>query len=189
MLRRTDEKVASLRVVLGLGNLLLSDDGLGVHAVRALEGRFPGWELIDGGTKGLFLLPYLQGADGLLIIDAIRWGREPGTIHLFDARVGAGLKPAPTQHQAALSSHDLGLLELLRALRLQASMPRWTWVVGLEPASLDWGTALSPKLEEALPGLLETICSLAGTLQDVDMLPQAVLSPNSSTPIIENHSQ
>lgn len=177
MLRRTDEKVASLRVVLGLGNLLLSDDGLGVHAVRALEGRFPGWELIDGGTKGLFLLPYLQGAEGLLIVDAIRWGREPGTIHLFDAR------ELDWQHQAALSSHDLGLLELLRALRLQASMPRWTWVVGLEPASLDWGTALSPKLEEALPGLLETICSLAGNLQDVS------LSPNLSFPIIENHSQ
>lgn len=177
MLIRTDEKVASRRVVLGLGNLLLCDDGLGVHAIWALEGRLPGWELIDGGTKGFFLLPYLQVAEALLIVDAIHLGREPGTSHFFDAHV------LDWQHQVALGSHDLGLLELLRTLRLQKSMPKWTWVVGLEPASLEWGATLSPKLEEALPGLLETILALAGTIQDIS------LSPNPSFPIIENHSQ
>jgi hydrogenase maturation protease len=146
---------AGKRVILGLGNLLFSDDGLGVHAVQALDGRVPGWELIDGGTKGVFLLPYLEGVEELLIVDAIRLGEEPGTLHVLDAH------SLDWQNGTVWSGHDLALPELLQALRLQGKLPPRCLIIGLEPATLSWGTEFSRSLTDDFPNLLEAILQAA----------------------------
>jgi hydrogenase maturation protease len=140
------------KVILGLGNLLRTDDGLGVHAIRALAGKTGDWELIDGGTLGLTLLPYLEGVWDLLILDAIRLGEPAGTLHRFALREFTRMGRDP-----AISGHDLGLLELWNGLQLKESLPLHCEVLGLEPESLEWGTELSGGVQNALPLLLDQV--------------------------------
>ncbi len=140
------------KVILGLGNLLQTDDGLGVHAIRALDGNVGDWELIDGGTLGLTLLPYLEGVGDLLILDAIRLGEPAGTLHRFSLREFTRMERDP-----AISGHDLGLLELWNGLQLKESLPLRCEVLGLEPESLELGTELSVVVQNALPLLLDQV--------------------------------
>ena len=73
--------------LIGLGNLLMRDEGVGVHAVRALEEQYglpPGLEIVDGGTSGLDLLPYIEGRDRVLVVDAVNFGKEPGYIGVLE---------------------------------------------------------------------------------------------------------
>jgi hydrogenase maturation protease len=143
------------KVILGLGNSLRTDDGLGIHAIQALDGKVGNWELIDGGTLGLTLLPYLEGVGDLLILDAIRLGEPAGTLHRFSMREFTRMERDP-----AISGHDLGLLELWSSLQLQESLPLRCDVLGLEPESVELGTELSPTVQDALPLLLERVLEL-----------------------------
>ena len=143
------------KVILGLGNLLRTDDGLGVHAIRALDGKVGDWELIDGGTLGLTLLPYLEGVGDLLILDTIRLGEPAGTLHRFSSPDFARMR-----RDQAISGHDLGVVELWNGLQLKESLPHHCEVLGLEPESLEWGTELSGVVQNALPLLLEQVLEL-----------------------------
>jgi hydrogenase maturation protease len=151
--------MANRKVILGLGNLLRTDDGLGVHAIRALDGKVGDWELIDGGTLGLTLLPYLEGVGDLLILDTILLGEPAGTLHRFSspdfARMG---------RNQAISGHDVGLGELWNGLQLQESFPIHCDILGLEPESLQWGTELSGAVQDALPLLLDQVLELVTRL-------------------------
>lgn len=147
--------MANRKVILGLGNLLRTDDGLGVHAIRALDGKVGDWELIDGGTLGLTLLPYLEGVGDLLILDSIRLGEPAGTLHRFSS-----LDFVRMGRDQAISGHDLGLLELWNGLQLKGSLPLHCEVLGLEPESLEWGTELSATVQNALPLLLDQVLEL-----------------------------
>lgn len=141
--------------ILGLGNLLLTDDGVGVHAVRRLadSGRVPhGIEVIEGGTMGLDLLPRIEGLSHLLAIDAVEFGAPPGTLFRF---ANEDLATVPT----GKSVHLLGFSDLLGALRLLGCGPREVVLLGLQPESTVWGVTLSPKVAAALDDLLEAALS------------------------------
>ncbi len=133
-------------VVIGVGNTILSDEGVGVHAARLLESdpRVPDCvTILDGGTLGLELIPYASHASRLLILDAMNSGNPPGTL----ARMTGRDLLATT---AGRSVHQLGVADLISALFLVSSGPQEIVVLGVQPANTDWGTSLSPELEAAL---------------------------------------
>lgn len=146
-------------LVLGIGNLLAGDDGLGWHAVQALtveaadpHGRTlpPDVELLDGGTGGLALLPAISEAGALVIIDAVDVGAEPGTRHTL---VGPDLY----SRLVRLSVHQVGTADLLAAARLTNTLPNRVVLLGVQPATIATGVGLSPAVTAALPRLLAAV--------------------------------
>jgi hydrogenase maturation protease len=138
-------------VVLGLGNLMRTDDAVGMRAVVQLRGdpRLPvSVSLVDGGTLGLDLLHPLDGATHLLALDAIDAGVVPGTLLRFADDEIADLP-------VSKSVHLLGFSDLIGAMRLTGSAPAEIVVLGVQPAIIGWGTELTPVVEAALPRLME----------------------------------
>lgn len=131
-------------VVLGLGNPLLSDDGLGIEALAAL-GRSPrlpgGVRLVDGGTAGAALLHALAGCDGLVVLDAVEAGRLPGEVVRVDLR--RGLNARTEGDTAALTLHAAALATVLGDLILLRQMPDRAVLFGVQPARVSPGTSLS----------------------------------------------
>ena len=107
-------------------------------------------ELIDGGTVGLGLIPYLTGLDGLIVVDVIHAGQAPGT--LVDLE-GSTLM----RHGQVMSVHDLGAAELLGALHVMQAWPRRVRVMGLEPLAIELGLELTAPVAAGVPGLLDAI--------------------------------
>jgi hydrogenase maturation protease len=137
-------------LVLGIGNLLWADEGFGVRTLQALDAhyRFPeGVRLMDGGTQGLFLLPYVQAAQALLILDAVDFGLEPASLH----SVEGGAVP---QYGAArkVSMHQTGFQEVLAAARLTGCLPQRLALIGVQPECIeDFGGSLRPRVEARIP--------------------------------------
>ena len=151
-------------IVLGLGNLIRRDDGVGIHAVHQLlrDRCTPDCvEIIDGGTLGLQLLPAIEDATHLLAIDAINNGAPPGTILRFDI---SEIDPLP----GTPSVHQIGFSDLLAALRLLEKFPEQMILLGVQPAETGWGDTLSSTVQAALPDLIEAV---------IDELHQWVLQP------------
>ncbi len=128
-------------LVLGLGNILLRDEGVGVRVVERLQElyEFPaGVRVLDGGTLGLDLMLYVEEADRLLVIDAVDLGGDAGTmVHLEGEEVPAFLS-------VKISPHQLGLSDLLAAARLRDIYPQELVLWGVQPAVIDVGLELSP---------------------------------------------
>jgi hydrogenase maturation protease len=137
-------------LVLGIGNLLWADEGFGVRAVAALhEGyRFPdAVVLMDGGTQGVYLLPYVEAARRLLVLDAIDCGLEPGSL-----RVLRGDEITTTLGVGKMSLHQAGLVEVLALAALSGRAPEEIVVVGVQPVELaDFGGSLSEPVRKRVP--------------------------------------
>jgi len=143
-------------LILGLGNILCADDGLGVVAVHELERRYvapAGAEVLDGGTLGLSLLPHVQDAGAVILVDAARTGDPPGS---FVRLEGDDVGPAVRER---LSPHQIGVEDLLQGARLLDSYPRKLVLLGLVPESIELRLGLSPALASRLDGLIESIVS------------------------------
>jgi hydrogenase maturation protease len=141
-------------LVLGLGNVLCSDDGVGVMAVGALARGFewpPDVEVLDGGTLGLALLPYLEEAEAVILVDAIRGDAAPGSFMRLE---GADVAPAVEQR---LSPHQVGVADLLDGARWLDSYPDRIVLLGLVPATIELGVGCSPAVQAAIPALVERI--------------------------------
>jgi hydrogenase maturation protease len=138
-------------VVLGLGNTLHTDDGIGPHAVERLRNdpRMPAdVALIEGGTLGLELLTYIWDCSYLLVLDAVDVGQPPGTLVRMSSQE---VQTLPSQG----SVHQLGVADLLVALRVLASRTPEVVLLGVQPASTEWGTELSPAVAAVLPALVD----------------------------------
>lgn len=140
--------------ILGLGNILWADEGFGVRLAEALYARFD-WpanvEIIDGGTQGLLLLPYVEQADKLLILDAIDFGLPPGTLRAYhDDAVPAYLTAKK------MSLHQTGFSEVLALADLKGALPQAITLIGVQPVELeDYGGSLSPAVRGQLPAALK----------------------------------
>jgi hydrogenase maturation protease len=144
----------SSTVILGIGNVLLQDEGVGVHAVQQLEQRYDmpaEVRVLDGGTMGLDLLPFLEEAERLLIIDAVDAEHPPGTI----IRLVNDDVPSVLQHK--LSPHHVGVADMLAAARLQGCLPGQVVLIGIQPHSLEVGMELSSTLSARMPDILRAI--------------------------------
>jgi hydrogenase maturation protease len=140
-------------LVLGVGNILMTDDGIGVHAVHELLKETERWgpavDFIDGGTFTQDIFYLFEAYENILVLDIVRAGQPAGTIFLLaedDLR---------KDEKQMLSLHDIDLLDSLAMARMRGHSPRLQ-VIGIQPEKIDWGTALTPTLALALPAFLDT---------------------------------
>lgn len=141
-------------VVLGVGNILLTDEGLGVHVVEELKANYtftPQISLIDGGTMGMELLTYMRGMKKILLIDAVNGGEAPGTIYEFPHRE---LEQYFTDH---ISVHEVGMQDILRIRAIQENPLEDAIVIGVEPESLEVGFEPSAPVQKSLPEVKERV--------------------------------
>ena len=127
-------------LVLGVGNILLADEGVGVRVVEAFQQRYvipEGVDVLDGGTAGMDLLDALSSRSHIVIVDAVRTGAEPGTI------VQLSGTDVPALFSNRISPHQLGISDVLAILRLIDQEPRHIALIGIVPVDLDLGLALS----------------------------------------------
>jgi hydrogenase maturation protease len=137
-------------IVLGLGNLIRSDDGVGIHAVQQLRSNPQVRDdvlVLDGGTLGLDLLTYVSGARRLLVLDAVDVGVPAGTVVRIKAQE---LESLP----GGGSVHLLGLADLLAAVRITGQSIEEVILLGVQPENTEWGTSLSPPVAAALHELV-----------------------------------
>jgi len=142
-------------LILGVGNYLLSDDGLSVHVLEQLQANndFPEEiQIIDGGTCGLDLLQYLEGVTDLIIIDAIKTRNgQPGAIVRLEG------DKIPAYLALKISPHDIGLPDLLATAKLRDLYPQHIVVLGIQPATLELGLDLSPQVSAQVNDLIRMI--------------------------------
>jgi hydrogenase maturation protease len=134
-------------LVLGVGNVLLQDEGVGVRTVEELQRRydFPDdVRLLDGGTSGIELLRFFDGVEHLIIIDAISAGKNPGTVMRVE---GADV---PRSFETRITPHQLGLSDLLATAQLTDAMPAHLVLFGVEPKTLETGIGFSPEVKGSL---------------------------------------
>lgn len=140
-------------VVLGLGNPLMADDGVGIAALNRLRTTWdvpPGVRLEDGGTWGMSLLPLIETAGRLLLLDAIRLQRVPGTLHQL------GWDDLPRYLALKLSPHQIDLKEVLALCEWRRSIPKEVVALGIEPARIELHPELSPEVAHAVPQLVHS---------------------------------
>jgi hydrogenase maturation protease len=152
---------ATHTLVLGLGNILLSDDGVGIHVIKALGGLEDAGEighviaLRDGGTIGLALLSEIEEFGSLIVVDAMQLGQAPGTVRAFEGpdmdRQLCGKKR---------SAHEVALADLMMAAQLAGFGPARRALVAVQPASTGWGLTLTDPVREAVPEACRRVVSL-----------------------------
>ena len=140
-------------LILGVGNLLLRDEGIGVHVVQALsEEELPvDVEVVDAGTSALDVLTRIEPVEKMIVVDAVRGGSAPGTIYRFtpeEVQVESGVEA---------SLHEIGLMDALNAAKMLGSAPKMTVIIGVEPAAIEWGTELSAEVGARIPEVLERV--------------------------------
>jgi hydrogenase maturation protease len=140
-------------VVIGLGNPLMADDGIGLMALERLRaaGVPEGVDLVDGGTWGLNLLPIIEAAERVLFLDAINAGGEPGTLHCLER------EQLPRYLSTKVSPHQIDLREVLALAELRGTLPRETVAIGLQPAAVELATEPSDALLRRLDDLLAAV--------------------------------
>lgn len=143
-------------VLLGIGNILMEDEGVGVHAVKYIDKHYtfdPHLEIIDGGTLGLEIMYMLQdGVDNLIVIDAIMGNKAPGHIYVFKNE-----EVRKYYFKNKLSAHEIGFSEVLALLdTIQKPVKDNLILVGIEPMSFEVSLELHPKTQERLPILIDT---------------------------------
>lgn len=146
-------------VVLGVGNILLRDEGVGVRVVEELQRRYSFPEhirLVDGGTQGLWLMSTLQEADRLIVVDAILGRGEPGTLYRLER------EDLPKGLRAKQSAHDSDLVEALNLCTLLESGPKSVVVVGVEPENiqpfgLEMTEAVAAKIDDLIDMVLKEL--------------------------------
>ena len=141
-------------VILGIGNVLLNDEGIGVKVIEYLQRHyeFPEEvELVDGGTGGIGLLEFVEKADILIVIDAINGGEPPGTVYKFSG------KELPRSVVERLSLHEVNFLDILDLAAMRGNLPEKIVIIGVEPKSLEMEAILSPEVQAKIPELADAV--------------------------------
>jgi hydrogenase maturation protease len=138
---------------MGVGNILLGDEGIGVHAIKAMQGlELPSHvELMDGGTASLDLLYPMRDREKVIIIDAVKGDDKPGTIYRFTPQ-------DITIHKSVNTSmHEVDLMEAITLPEFMGGVEANIVIYGVQPKSLDWSLELTPEVAEAIPKLIKAI--------------------------------
>ncbi|PVV15179.1 MAG: hypothetical protein B6D77_02305 [gamma proteobacterium symbiont of Ctena orbiculata] len=148
------EKSVKKTLVIGMGNVLMQDEGIGVRAVEELVNRYhipTGVEVVDGGTTGMELFEPMRQADNLIIADAVNTGAPYGSL------VRIANHEIPAFFQTKLSNHQLGVSDLLALLTLKGETPEQVTIVGMVPHSLENRLGLTPEAEEGLQAMVQML--------------------------------
>ncbi|MCB0283031.1 MAG: HyaD/HybD family hydrogenase maturation endopeptidase [Calditrichae bacterium] len=146
-------KVKKPILVVGVGNSIQMDDGVGVHVIREMEKNIlpDNVELFDGGTLGIDLLPWIEGHEYLILVDSIKADHPAGTIFRFHPQ-DIDYDDAPKT-----SIHQLGLIDSLKMCALTGIAPREVVIFAVQPGVIDWGEDLSPQVEATVPKLVRLV--------------------------------
>lgn len=153
-----DQRPLQEMLVLGLGNTVLTDDGVGVHVIRALESNHILDDSVttqDGGTVGLGLLPEISRSDVLIVVDAAELDAVPGTIRVFEADamdIQVGKNKG--------SVHEIALSDLMTAAAILGTRPKRRALVAIQPAEIGWGTEPTTEIAEVIPEACATVARL-----------------------------
>jgi len=145
-------------LILGLGNILLSDEALGAAVLEAMEpiaADDPDLRLYDGGTLSFTLAGPIGDAQRLIVVDAAVMGDAPGSVRLFEGRA---MDQQLSRH--AKSVHEVSLADLFDIARLTDSLPNQRALIGVEPLKVDWGDQLTPEVAAAVPKVVRQIQTL-----------------------------
>ncbi len=139
-------------LIVGVGNLLLRDEGVGIHIIKALESMtLPAHvHLTDGGTGGLHLLSWLQGYDRIIMVDATLDDNPPGTVRLIQPRYATDFPPL-------MSAHEIGLKDMIGAMILTDDLPETHLIVISAANANEVGMELTPKVKESIPNVIRLI--------------------------------
>ena len=147
-------------LVLGIGNILLNDEGVGIHVITQLDKEgFTGADLMDGGTGGFHLLGFIQSYSNVIVVDAALDEFPAGHVRVLHPRYA---KDFPTQ----LSAHEVGLKDLLDAAFLLGNMPKIMLVAISVKDFQDMGMELTPEVERAIPEAIKQVKKLVDSLQN-----------------------
>jgi len=141
-------------VILGVGNTIRADEGIGVHVVDALERDYAlpeGVMAIDGGTSSMEMLDDLSNLDFLLVIDAVNDGKPPGAL------IRLAGDDVPVFFRRNLSPHGIGLSDVLAALEFLGASPKETLILGMQPVSMDLSMELTPEAAARVPELVAQV--------------------------------
>jgi hydrogenase maturation protease len=141
-------------VVLGAGNPLMGDDGLGIEVLEAITTKWleaPDMRFLDGGIWGMRLLPHIEEADRLLVIDAMRTGATPGTLVRLER------EEIPRHLRTKISPHQIDLSEVFAVAELRGTFPREAVVLGIEPAEIDTYLEISREVIVSVPSLITAV--------------------------------
>ena len=144
-------------LVLGVGNILLADEGAGVHAMRYLEDthQLPDTTYLDGGTLSFTLAADIADADNLIVLDAAQLDDEPGTVRVFeDGEFDEFLT------SGRISVHEVGFADLMDIARLEGTLPKHYALIGIQPEQLGWGEAPGAAVARAIPRAAEKAAEL-----------------------------
>jgi hydrogenase maturation protease len=156
-------------LVLGIGNTLLADEGVGILAMHALESQFgarENMEFIDGGTLSFTLAVPISECDALLVIDAAELGAAPGTVRSFE---GDEMDRFLGENRKS-SVHEVGLLDLRAISLLTGFWPQHRALIGIQPDFVGWGEALTPAVAAALPEISSVATEIIGRFTDAEIV-------------------
>ncbi|CUS77200.1 hydrogenase maturation protease [Candidatus Kryptonium thompsonii] len=140
--------------ILGIGNPLLGDDGFGVEVVRKLKeeiGESPDLEIIDGGSLGIYLLPYLEDKTYLIVVDVVNFGGKPGEIVKFE------LNKIPGFIGLKVSEHQITFHEVIALMNLLDIKPIESVLIGVQPKNNEWGAEMSDEVKGAIGKVVEKV--------------------------------
>ena len=137
-----------MKRIIGCGNLLFRDEGIGVHLIRYLQDKkLPAdVELVDGATGGFDLISFIEGSNKVIIVDAVQGNGSPGDIYKF------GADDFEVESSPKTSLHDICLKDIFNIVKLTGTMPPVT-IFGVEPKTVDWGMELTEEVKAVLPRL------------------------------------
>lgn len=159
--------------ILGLGNILMTDEGVGVHTVNEFEKRYTvpdHVEIVDGGAAGLDLIPFIEGREKVLMVDAVNFDEEPGFIGILEN------DEIPVKITEKASMHHLGLMDVLSIVRMSGNYPKELCLIGIQPRSLELGLDMTPEIWDKKDALIERIIT---KLREWN-IPCALRSPQGS---------
>ncbi len=136
------------KIILGIGNTLNRDEGLGVHALKKIDNSNSGIELIDGGTLGLNLLQLVEDCSHLLVLDTIDAGKEPGTLIEMKG------EEIPMFRDVKMSEHQITFQEVLGLANIRERLPNNLFLLGFQPVDTKIGVGLSSAIEKKMPELV-----------------------------------
>jgi hydrogenase maturation protease len=145
--------MAPRTVILGIGNWLMGDEGVGIHLIETLSAHLGGYEnvtLVDGGTS-VDAMMMLDDVDRLIVLDAVTGGNKPGTIYRFNA------DDIERPRIEGMSLHEWSAGDSLTAMSLLGKAPRETVIIGIEPGSVEWDTRLSEQVEARMPEAIQLV--------------------------------
>lgn len=140
--------------ILGLGNILMTDEGVGVHTVKEFEARYSlpeHVEVVDGGAAGLDLIPFIDGREKVLMVDAVNFDQDPGYINVLEN------EQIPVRISEKASMHHLGLMDVLSIVRMSGNLPKELCLIGIQPKSLELGIDMTPEIWDKKDILIEEV--------------------------------